>query len=405
MARVVPGGEDVAQEASAGPGPASGRPAGIFAVPGLDPGLLIDADHDGARRRAQVPAAPRRPVPRTARHRHGSASPGPGAAAVPGRPGYRPAWEAEMPVSASCPAIRAWVHTEVPSGGADVAAATIRNLTSGPVHLGPAAAGPVSQGGHAAAGKPGRQVRTVDVHVGCGQAAPGNGPVATPAPRPGPTSLRSPISTTTRAAPRPGRSPAPPRSPRPSRPGSRACGRALRAPCPASPAPPRRTGPATPPRWMATPPAGRRSPCSRDLGRPAAAPWPGSPPGAARSATSIPGTSHRLVRSTSARQCEPSADERLPRNIVGPWIGMLPTRLPGSPGADYTPREKGVYRGGAARQPFGIAGPSRHYRRHMVTGGSGCAILNLTEVCCRAVTKRRTRAGRRPTTSVLLASG
>ena len=28
-----------------------------------------------------------------------------------------------------------------------------------------------------------------DVHVGCGQAAQGDGPVATPAPRPGPTSL------------------------------------------------------------------------------------------------------------------------------------------------------------------------------------------------------------------------
>ncbi len=404
MARVVPGGEDVAQEASAGPGPAGPASRDICGTwPGSRsshrcrsrrcPAAGAGTGRTAAACSQNCSSSTRFSQPRT---RCGRSS-------RPAR--IRPAWEAEMPVSASCPAIRAWVHTEVPSGGADVAAATIRNLTSGPVHLGPAAAGPVSQGGHAAAGKPGRQVRTVDVHVGCGQAAPGNGPVATPAPRPGPTSLRSPISTTTRAAPRPGRSPAPPRSPRPSRPGSRACGRALRAPCPASPAPPRRTGPATPPRWMATPPAGRRSPCSRDLGRPAAAPWPGSPPGAARSATSIPGTSHRLVRSTSARQCEPSADEQLPRNIVGPWIGMLPTRLPGSPGADYTPREKGVYRGGAARQPFGIAGPSRHYRRHMVTGGSGCAILNLTEVCCRAVTKRRTRAGRRPTTSVLLASG
>ena len=37
-----------------------------------------------------------------------------------------------MPVPASCPAIRACVHAEVPSGGTEVAAATIASLTSGP---------------------------------------------------------------------------------------------------------------------------------------------------------------------------------------------------------------------------------------------------------------------------------
>lgn len=44
----------------------------------------------------------------------------------------RPIWEAEIPVSTSCAASRAWVQTEASGGGTEVAAATICSLTSDP---------------------------------------------------------------------------------------------------------------------------------------------------------------------------------------------------------------------------------------------------------------------------------
>ncbi len=44
----------------------------------------------------------------------------------------RPAWLAEIPVPASSPAIDACVHAVVPSGGAEVAVATIASRTPGP---------------------------------------------------------------------------------------------------------------------------------------------------------------------------------------------------------------------------------------------------------------------------------
>ena len=66
-----------------------------------------------------------------------------------------------MPVSASCPAIRPWVHTEVPSGGAEVAAATIRNLTSGPYTSGRPLRGRSARAGMPPRANRRRQVRTV----------------------------------------------------------------------------------------------------------------------------------------------------------------------------------------------------------------------------------------------------
>src|SRR5208283_4561480 len=52
--------------------------------------------------------------------------------------------------------------------------------------------------------------------------------------------------------------------------------------------------------------------------------------------TSIPGTSHTLERNISERQCEPSTEDEKRRRIISPSAQAAPTRLPGSPGYDYT---------------------------------------------------------------------
>ncbi len=187
---------------------------GIFAVLGMDPGLLIDADHDGARRRAQVPVAHRGGLfpellvsrrlsqPRTRCGRSSRSA------------RIRPAWEAEMPVPASCPAMRPWVHTEVPSGVSDVAAATIRNLHRARTPRA-GCCGAVSQGGYAAADEP----APPGPHRGHRAAQPGRDPRVRP--------VRGPAARSWRAAPAPAaptpaaRSPpispcaATPRTPRP----------------------------------------------------------------------------------------------------------------------------------------------------------------------------------------------
>ena len=66
-----------------------------------------------------------------------------------------------MPVSASWVAIRAWVHTETPSGGTEVAAATIRSLTSGPYTSGRPLRGRSDRAGMPPRANRRRQVRTV----------------------------------------------------------------------------------------------------------------------------------------------------------------------------------------------------------------------------------------------------
>jgi hypothetical protein len=73
----------------------------------------------------------------------------------------RPHCEAEMPVSASWPAINAQVHTETPSGGAEVAAATIRNRAFGPYTPGRPLRGRSHVAGMPPRTNRRRQVRTV----------------------------------------------------------------------------------------------------------------------------------------------------------------------------------------------------------------------------------------------------
>src|SRR5690349_9121007 len=81
------------------------------------------------------------------------------------------------------------------------------------------------------------------------------------------------------------------------------------------------------------------------------------PNSAAAPSTSRLGTTHRLVRRTSRRQCEPSAEDHIAR-MKSPYRtaaeNQLPTRLPGSPVVHYPTR--------AAYTPP-RAGPSPPLRR------------------------------------------
>lgn len=73
----------------------------------------------------------------------------------------RPAWLAEIPVPASSSAIDACVDAVVPSGGAEVAVATIASRTSGPYTSGRPLRGRSARAGSPPRANRRRQVRTV----------------------------------------------------------------------------------------------------------------------------------------------------------------------------------------------------------------------------------------------------
>ena len=73
----------------------------------------------------------------------------------------RPTWLAEIPVPASSPAIMSCVHAGSPSGGAEVAVATMASRTSGPYTSGRPLRGRSASARMPSRTKRRRQVRTV----------------------------------------------------------------------------------------------------------------------------------------------------------------------------------------------------------------------------------------------------
>ncbi len=109
---------------------------------------------------AGTPRTPQRPAPRTARHRGGSAIPGPVRRQV--QAGQDPPHLAGGdPGAASSRAMEACVHAVVPSAGAAVAVATIASRTSGPYTSGRPLRGRSARAGIPPRANRRRQVRIV----------------------------------------------------------------------------------------------------------------------------------------------------------------------------------------------------------------------------------------------------
>jgi hypothetical protein len=141
-------------ELPAGQPAGPGRPFGILAVLGLDPGLLVDADDHGAWRRPQVHIAYRgglgpelvvvaavQPAPDPVRRQLQVRQDTPGL-------GRRDAGIGQLPGDQGVGPCRCSLGRDRGGGRHD------RQPDLRPVDLGPAAAGPVAQGGHATAGEP-----------------------------------------------------------------------------------------------------------------------------------------------------------------------------------------------------------------------------------------------------------